>query len=93
MTFRSILAWVDDRDHWRQGKAGGTVFRGGGGRTTEHGLRGVDHWAMLQNAIRLGVNIALGTAQFPFEPNDGTTATVAAAEVYVKAGMTPLKVC
>jgi imidazolonepropionase-like amidohydrolase len=52
---------------------------------------GVDHWAMMQNAIRLGINIALGTDQFPFEPNDGTTATVAEAELYVKAGMTPLQ--
>jgi imidazolonepropionase-like amidohydrolase len=52
---------------------------------------GVDHWAMLQNAIRLGVKIALGTDQFPFEPNDGTTATVAEAELYVKAGMTTLQ--
>lgn len=52
---------------------------------------GVDHWAMLQNAIRLGVNIALGTDQHPFEPNDGTTATVAEAELYVKAGMTTLQ--
>jgi imidazolonepropionase-like amidohydrolase len=52
---------------------------------------GIDHWAMLQNAIRLGVNIALGTDQFPFEPNGGTTATIAEAELYVKAGMTPLQ--
>jgi len=52
---------------------------------------GKDHWAMLQNAIKLGVNIALGTDQFPFEPNGGTTATVAEAELYVKAGMTPLQ--
>lgn len=52
---------------------------------------GKEHWAMLQKAIRLGVNIALGTDQFPFEPNDGTTATVAEAELYVKAGMTPLQ--
>lgn len=54
-------------------------------------ITGADHWAMLQNAIRLGVKIALGTDQFPFEPNDGTTATVAEAEAYVKAGMTPLQ--
>jgi len=54
-------------------------------------ITGADHWAMLQNAIRLGVNIALGTDQFPFEPNDGTTATIAEAELYVKAGMTPLQ--
>lgn len=52
---------------------------------------GEDHWKMLQNAIRLGVNVGLGTDQFPFEPNDGTTATVAEAELYVKAGMTPLQ--
>lgn len=52
---------------------------------------GKDHWAMLQHAIRIGVNIALGTDQHPFEPNDGTTATVAEAELYVKAGMTPLQ--
>ena len=31
-------------------------------------------WAMLQTAIKLGVNVALGTDQFPFEPNDGTVA-------------------
>jgi imidazolonepropionase-like amidohydrolase len=54
-------------------------------------ITGADHWAMLQNAIRMGVNIALGTDQFPFEPNDGTTATVAEAELYVRAGMTPLQ--
>ncbi len=52
---------------------------------------GKDHWAMLQKAIRLGVNVALGTDQFPFEPNGGTTATVAEAELYQKAGMTPLQ--
>lgn len=51
---------------------------------------GKDHWAMLQKAIKLGINVALGTDQFPFEPNDGTTATVAEAELYQKAGMTPL---
>jgi imidazolonepropionase-like amidohydrolase len=27
----------------------------------------------------------------PFEPNDGTTATIREAELYVKAGMTPLQ--
>ncbi|MEJ1962154.1 MAG: amidohydrolase family protein [Gammaproteobacteria bacterium] len=50
----------------------------------------VDHLKMLQTAIRLGVNIALGTDQFPFEPNAGTTATTHEAELYVAAGMTPL---
>lgn len=49
------------------------------------------HWAMLQKAIRLGVPVALGTDQFPFEPNGGTTATVREAELYVEAGMTPLQ--
>ncbi|WP_157219977.1 amidohydrolase family protein [Flavisphingomonas formosensis] len=52
---------------------------------------GKDHWAMLQNAIKMGVNIALGTDEFPYEPNGGTTATVAEAELYQKAGMTPLQ--
>lgn len=52
---------------------------------------GRDHMAMLRMAIRLGVDIALGTDQFPFEPNGGTTATVAEAEIYVGAGMTPLQ--
>jgi len=52
---------------------------------------GQDHWAMLQSAIRLGVPIALGTDQFPFEDNEGTTATVREAELYVDAGMTPLQ--
>ncbi len=52
---------------------------------------GEDHWRTLQTAIGLGVNIALGTDQFPFEPNSGTTATIEEAELYVKAGMTPLQ--
>ncbi|WP_237452243.1 amidohydrolase family protein [Qipengyuania algicida] len=52
---------------------------------------GEDHWKTLKHAISLGVNIALGTDQFPFEPNSGTTATIREAELYVKAGMTPLQ--
>jgi imidazolonepropionase-like amidohydrolase len=52
---------------------------------------GKSHWTTLQNAIRLGVKIALGTDQFPYEPNDGTTATIREAQYYVEAGMTPLK--
>lgn len=52
---------------------------------------GKDHWAMLQKAIKMRVNIALGTDQFPYEPNSGTTATVHEAELYQKAGMTPLQ--
>jgi len=49
-----------------------------------------EHWAMLVQAIKLGVPIALGTDQDPFEANEGTTATVREAELYVDAGMTPL---
>lgn len=52
---------------------------------------GKDHWHALQMAIELGVKIALGTDQFPYEPNDGTTATVREAEYYVEAGMTPVQ--
>ena len=37
------------------------------------------------------MKIALGTDQFPFEPNDGTTATIREAQYYVQAGMTPLQ--
>ncbi len=49
------------------------------------------HWAALQYAIKVGVPIVLGTDQFPFEPNEGTTATVREAELYVEAGMSPLR--
>jgi imidazolonepropionase-like amidohydrolase len=52
---------------------------------------GQSHWSTLQKAIKMGVRIALGTDQFPYEPNDGTTATVREAQYYVEAGMTPLK--
>lgn len=52
---------------------------------------GKQHWASLQAAIKEGVKIALGTDQFPFESNDGTTATIREAQYYVEAGMTPLQ--
>ncbi|MBB5686873.1 amidohydrolase family protein [Sphingobium boeckii] len=52
---------------------------------------GAEHLAMLRDAVRIGVPIALGTDQFPFEPNNGTTATVSEAETYVLAGMTPMQ--
>lgn len=52
---------------------------------------GRHHWRALKMAIEEGVNIALGTDQFPFEPNDGTTATAREAQYYVEAGMTPLQ--
>lgn len=49
------------------------------------------HWQALRTAIRVGVNIAMGTDQFPFEPNQGTVAAVRETELYVEAGMTPLE--
>ena len=49
------------------------------------------HRQALEMAIEEGVNIALGTDQLPFEPNDGTTATALEAQYYVEAGMTPLQ--
>jgi imidazolonepropionase-like amidohydrolase len=52
---------------------------------------GRGHWVALQTAIRSGVNIAMGTDQFPFEPNEGTVAAVRETELYVEAGMTPLE--
>lgn len=52
---------------------------------------GVDHWNALKMAVEEKVNIALGSDQFPFEPNDGTTATIREAEYYLEAGMTPLQ--
>ena len=55
------------------------------------GSVGKQHWATLQMAIKEGVKIALGTDQFPFEPNDGTAATIREAQYYVEAGMTPLQ--
>lgn len=49
------------------------------------------HWQALQTAIKVGVNIAMGTDQFPFEPNGGTVASVRELELYVDAGMTPIQ--
>jgi imidazolonepropionase-like amidohydrolase len=49
-----------------------------------------EHLAMLRNAIRIGVPIALGTDMDPFEAAEGTTSTIREAEYYVEAGMTPL---
>jgi imidazolonepropionase-like amidohydrolase len=51
---------------------------------------GKRHFEALRMAIEEGVSIGLGTDQYPFEENDGTTATVREAEYYVEAGMTPL---
>lgn len=52
---------------------------------------GVQHWRALQMAVEEGVNIALGTDQFPYEENDGTTATMRELQYYVDAGMTPMR--
>ena len=52
---------------------------------------GADHWKALETAVDVGVRIALGTDQFPYEPNDGTTATMRELEYYVAAGMTPMR--
>ena len=52
---------------------------------------GQDHWRALEMAIEEGVNIALGSDQFPYEPNDGTTATIREAEYYAEAGMSNLQ--
>ncbi len=49
------------------------------------------HWKALETAIDEGVNIAMGSDQFPFEPNEGTVASVREIELYVDAGMTPLQ--
>lgn len=52
---------------------------------------GKAHWASLQTAIRVGANIAMGSDQFPYEPNEGTVASVREIELYQEAGMTPLQ--
>jgi imidazolonepropionase-like amidohydrolase len=52
---------------------------------------GKTHFKTLQEAIRIGTPIALGSDQYPWEPNSGTTATIREAELYVQAGMTPLQ--
>lgn len=52
---------------------------------------GKTHFKTLQDAIRIGTPIALGSDQYPWEPNSGTTATIREAELYVQAGMTPLQ--
>lgn len=52
---------------------------------------GERHWQALRWAIASGVDIALGTDQFPHEENDGTIATVREAEYYVEAGMPHLQ--
>lgn len=50
---------------------------------------GEQHWKSLQTAIKMNVNIAMGSDQFPYEPNEGTVASIRETELYVEAGMTP----
>jgi imidazolonepropionase-like amidohydrolase len=52
---------------------------------------GEAHWAALQAAIRSGVDIAMGSDQFPYEPNEGTVASIREIELYHSAGMTSLQ--
>ena len=54
-------------------------------------LVGKSHWAALQAAIRTGVDIAMGSDQFPYEPNEGTVASVREIELYHEAGMSTLQ--
>ncbi len=79
-------SWSARRARWSSSKRSGRPI----GISNAPRAPAKDHWAMLQTAIKTGVNIALGTDQFPYEPNEGTTATVREAELYVEAGMTPL---
>jgi imidazolonepropionase-like amidohydrolase len=48
------------------------------------------HTHALEAAVAAGVRIAAGTDMLPAEPFDGTIASVAELEHYVRAGMTPL---
>lgn len=52
---------------------------------------GANHWQALQWAIDVGVDIAMGSDQFPYETNQGTYAQIRETELYVEAGMTPLR--
>jgi imidazolonepropionase-like amidohydrolase len=54
---------------------------------------GKDHWRALQMAIEEGVGIAMGSDQFPFEPNDDTIASVRETEYYAEAGMSSSRLC
>ena len=42
-------------------------------------------------AIKNNVNIAMGSDQFPWEPNEGTVASIREIELYQEAGMTALQ--
>jgi len=49
------------------------------------------HTRALRAAVAAGVRIAAGTDMLPAEPFEGTVASVAEIEHYVRAGMTPLQ--
>jgi len=49
------------------------------------------HTRALEAAVAAGVRIAAGTDMLPAEPFEGTVASVAELEHYVRAGMTPLR--
>jgi len=52
---------------------------------------GEKHWQALETAIDVGVNIAMGSDQLPYEPNSGTVASVRETELYAEAGMSNLE--
>jgi imidazolonepropionase-like amidohydrolase len=49
------------------------------------------HWTSLETAVAAGVKIAAGTDMMAAQPFDGTFATVAELEYYVRAGLTPMQ--
>jgi len=53
---------------------------------------GERHFAALKNALAAGVQIAMGSDMLPFEPYEGTTASVRELEFYGEAGMDPVEV-
>jgi len=58
----------------------------------EKGLASAEeHWQALVFAIESGVRIAMGTDMHPYEPLNGTTATVCELEWYQEAGLSPLE--
>jgi len=52
---------------------------------------GEKHWRALQTAIDVGVKIAMGSDQPPYEPNSGTVASVRETELYAETGMSNLE--
>jgi len=73
------------------GLADAVAVLGASARGARVKMVGKAHWAALQSAIRNGVNIAMGSDQFPWEPNQGTVASIREIELYQEAGMTHLQ--